>query len=57
MLKKPVDWQIHILCDLAKQYGGQVAAAVKGNGGCASISVAETLVRASLPDFLEAESA
>ena len=55
MLKKPVYRQAYILCDLAKQYGGQVATAVKGNGGCASISMAETLVRASLPDFHEAE--
>ena len=55
MLDECGNWQANILCNLAKQYGGQVAAAVNGNGGCAPISMAEALVRASLSDFLEAE--
>ena len=54
MLDKRVDWQADILCDLTKQDGRQVTAAMKGNGGRAAVGMAETLVRASLPDFREA---
>ena len=55
MLDKRVDWQADILCDLTKQDGRQVTATMNGNGGRAAVGMAETLVRASLPDFREAE--
>ena len=55
MLNELMDRQADILCNLAKQDGGQVTATMHGNGGCASIGMAETLVGASLPDLRKTE--
>ena len=44
-----------VLCDLAKQGRRQIATAMHGDRGCASVRVAELDMRASLPRRREPE--
>jgi hypothetical protein len=54
--KNIIDRQVDVLGDLAEQYRGDVSASVERHGCAASIRMAELLVGASLPDFLETQS-
>jgi len=55
VLQELVDRQADVLGDLTKQYRRDVAPGVEGDGGCATIGMAELLVRAALAHFDEPE--